>query len=208
MLTNTDRKGIRDSLKAWSQRRNIDDEILNDFIELALSKANRALRIPPLERAITLAPLGAGYYELPTDFIEVKTLIAVRAGKAIVLERKAIDEVDHLYSRDSQSDPCIYGRYGDTLRVAPDPGSDITLYYYYAIPSMTADVTTNWFTEQAPEILLYGALIELASYTRDPDSEARWSSKFNEAVTILQGMEDRAAWWSGGTVAVSINGST
>jgi len=207
MLTTTNKKGIRDSLIEWSQRKNISDDVLNDFIELALSKANRALRIPPLETAATLAVDGDGYFELPENFLEVKELSVDRNGQHIVLERKAIHEVDYA-STHSTGNPCIFGRYGNGMRIAPwDAESSVTrLYYYYVIPQMPSDQSENWFTLYAPEVLLYGALAELANYTRDQDGVALWNGKFNEAVDIIQKVEDRAAW-SGGPIAVSLPGS-
>ena len=208
MLTNTNRAGIRNSLKQWSQRRNIPDEVLNDFIELALSKANRALRIPPLE-AVSSIPFDTnGYLALPSNFIEVKQLRVTLNDKNIILERKHIDEVDYLAGR-LEGDPCYFGRFGNYFRVAPYDSSitDATLYYWYAIPPMPDDTTTNWFTQYAPEVLLYGALQELADYTKDGERSAQWAAKFNEAISILQAMEDRAAW-SGSTIGIRLGGSS
>lgn len=209
MLTETNRAGIRNSLKQWSRRKNIPDEVLNDFIELALSKANRALRIPPLETVNDFEITTDGYILIPSDFIEVKEIIIQRNNKNIILERKSIQEVDYMITSGS-GDPCIYGRYGNTFRVAPYAGDGtetLRMYYYFAIPPMQQDITENWFTLTAPEILLYGAMSELCNYTRDIDGTQLWTTKFNEAVQILQTMEDRAAWWSGGPVAISLGGS-
>lgn len=209
MLTETNKAGIRTSLKQWSQRRNIPDEVLNDFIEIALTKANRALRIPPLEKALDVTIDGDGYFTLPSDFLEVKELTVVRSEKRIPLERKSIDEVDFVFDRQSGS-PCFYGRFGDRIRLAPYSGDGTEtarLYYYYVIPPMPADSTENWFTLQAPDMLLYGAMAELCSYTRDPEGYQQWTDKFNEQINLVQRMEDRAAWWSGGPIGISLGGS-
>lgn len=208
MLTSTNRKGIRDSLIQWSQRRNIAEEVLNDFIELALSKANRALRIPPLESYGSFAVDENGYFGIPDNFIETKVMKVIINGNSISLERKSISEVDHIANQSSGSQPCVYGRLGDSFRIAPYGTVDqVEMYYYYAIPEMSADDSENWLTQHAPEVLLYGAMAELCSYTRDDEGEGRWNSKFNEAVNILQQVEDKAAWWSGDPVSISLKGS-
>ena len=209
MLTETNKAGIRTSLKQWSQRRNIPDDVLNDFIEIALSKANRALRIPPLEKALDVTIDANGYFTLPSDFLEVKELSVVRSEKRIPLERKSIDEIDFVFDRSSEP-PCFYGRFGDKMRIAPYSGDGTEtarLYYYFVFPPMPADSTENWFTQQAPDMLLYGAMAELSSYTRDPEGYQQWSQKFNEQIQLVQAMEDRAAWWSGGPIGISIGGS-
>jgi hypothetical protein len=211
MLTTTDRAGIRTALKQWSQRRNILDEVWNDFIELALSKANRSLRIPPLEGYTTLAISDTGYMELPKDFVEAKELKIEINNITILLERKAINEVDDLYNTSNGGcNPYIFGRFGNYLRIAPWSGGDdsfASLYYYAAIPVMTTDSATNWFTEYAPEVLLYGGLSELASYTRDTEGVQLWDGKFRDSIDTLQAMEDRAEW-RGSTIAVTLAGST
>jgi hypothetical protein len=211
MLTTTDRAGIRTSLKQWSQRRNIPDEVWNDFIELAISKANRALRIPPLEQFSSLDISDTGYMELPSNFVEAKELKIEINNITILLERKAINEVDDLYNlSNSNGNPCIFGRFGNYLRIAPWSGGDDSLadlYYYAAIPPMTTDSATNWFTEWAPEVLLYGGLSELASYTRDSEGVQMWEGKFRDSIDTLQAMEDRAEW-RGSTIAVTLAGST
>jgi hypothetical protein len=209
-LTQTNRKGIRDSAKQWSQRRNIPDEVWNDFIELALSKANRALRIPPLEAATNPVTDEGGYFELPSNFLEVKEIVVNNNGLDTILDRKAIDEVDYIASRSTNGNPCLYGRYGNLMRIAPIPEVDtpVRMYYYAIIPAMPDDTTENWFTLFAPEVLLYGTLAELAAYARDEESQARWDGKFQEAVGIIQKTEDRAAWWSGGPLGISLKGST
>ena len=46
--------------------------------------------------------------------------------------------------------------------------------------------STNWLTENAPEILLFGALVELASFNPHPDDRvAEWRQRYNDAVWNL-----------------------
>jgi hypothetical protein len=210
MLTDTDLKGIRDSVKQWSQRRNIDDATLNDFIEIALSRANRMLRIPPLEGFSALPVDVNGFAELPPNFIEAIELQFVSGGREYILDRKAISEVDYLSNSPRGGSPCVFGRFGNYFRVAPWNLGDelfVNLYYYKSLPPLVQDTDLNWFTEQAPELLLYGALTELADYTRDRDSRQVWDGKFSQEVSTLQAVEDRAAW-SGSTIGVTPGGST
>jgi hypothetical protein len=206
MLTQTNKAGIRESLKQWSQRKKIPDEVLDDFIEISLSQANRALRIPPLEKSVTQDVDENGYFDLPATFLEAKQVSVIYNGNVIPLERKDISEVDHVFDR-ATGQPCIFGRHQSRIRIAPHGGvTEAYLYYYYALPPMPDDTTTNWFTLNAPELLLYGALAELTAYTRDDEGQARWQTKFNELINTIQRVEDRAAW-EGSTLAVSLQGS-
>jgi hypothetical protein len=211
MLSGTDRGGIRDSLKEWSKRVNIPDSVLNDFIEIALSKANRSLRIPPLETFSVETISPTGYIAIPSNFIEAKELKILINNRTVILERKSIHEVDSVANVSGwDPHPTYFGRFGNFLRISPwsgDGTETLTMYYYNVIPAMTSDTDTNWFTDFAPECLLYGALTELSAYTRDSEGVSMWGAKFNESITTIQAVEDRAEW-EGSTVAVTLAGST
>lgn len=210
MLSSTDKGGIREALKQWSQRKSIPNDVLDDFIEISLSKANRALRIPPLE-AYTFLPITTeGYAQLPPDFIEAKQVSVQINGITYLLERKDISEIDNL-SNATGSTPSAFGRFGNYLRIAPWNTTDATvtlnLYYYFAIPRMADDSSSNWFTRYSPDVILYGALSELSDYVRDDEGSALWNGKFRDAVNILQEVENKSSW-SGSTLSVSPGGST
>jgi hypothetical protein len=209
-LSDTDLKGVRESIKQWSQRKNIADPIIDDFIEISLSKANRSLRIPSLEGFSSLPIDSNGFAKLPSNFIEVKEVQYFTGGREHILERKHISEVDFRSNSLSGGPPQIFGRYLNQLRIAPwnrEDGETLNLYYYKALPPLVNDTDTNWFTEYCPEVLLYGGLIELSNYTRDPEGAAMWGGKFSEKVNELQATEDRAAY-SGSSIGVTPSGST
>jgi hypothetical protein len=204
MLSDTNRGGIRESIKQWSQRQNIPDDVLNDFIEIALNKANRALRIPPLESYQAILVSDTGYIELPSDYIEVKELKIPYGNDVLQLQRSSIHDADEL-GNTTGTIPRYFGRFGNFFRIAPwTLGDEVLaeLYYYRALPPLLEDTSFNWFTQYSPETLLYGSLAELGFYTRDPQFGASWSEKFENGINLLQGVEDKAEW-SGSTIAVT-----
>lgn len=211
MITNTDRLGIRTAMKQWSQRKNIPDEVLNDFIEISLSRANRALRVPSLEGYTSLAISSTGLATLPDDYLEAKSVDVLINGVTVNLERKSIQEVDSVSNTTigGATNPLYFARFMDTLRIAPwglGTGYSLNLYYFLALPVLSSDTSTNWFTKYCADVLLYGALSELCSYTRDVEGVMLWGKKFDEAINLVQSVEDRAAW-AGSTLSVSLNGS-
>lgn len=205
---------LRAAVKQWSQRKNIADDVIDDFINLAFVRANRGLRIPPMERFADVVIDADGYAPIPTDYIEAKELVIVRNNQNILLERKAIHEVDYIYNL-SPGCPRYFSRSGANLRIAPydnpavvDPEvNTMNLYYYAMLSPLVEDTDCNWLSSNAAGLVLYGALAELAAYTRDEEGQARWNSKYNEEIAILQGVEDRSEW-RGSTLGVSINGSS
>lgn len=204
------RGSIRAAVKQWSQRKNIPDDVLNDFIEIGLSRATWALRIPPLERFASITISDTGFAQLPADYMEVKELYVTVNGKSKLLERKSINEVESLSNVNfSGTLPELFARFGNYFKIAPwslGTGTQAGLYYYGIETKMEDDGATNWFCQYAPNVLLYGALQELCDYTRDPEGAALWGNKFTNEINILQAVEDKAAW-SGSSLAVSMNGS-
>lgn len=199
------------AVKEWSQRKNISDSTVSLFLEAALSRANWALRIPPLEVFYETEINEGGYFEVPGDFLEAKSVSYISGDTAYILDRKTISEVDSLANFNDTGDgiPKIFGRAGEYFRLAPwsgEVGERVTLYYYSALPPLNTGNPTNWFSEFAPTILIYGALSELSDYARDTEGSSLWKARFTEEVNILQAVEDKAQW-AGSTLAVTPTGS-
>jgi hypothetical protein len=199
------------AVKEWSQRKNISDSTISIFLEAALSRANWALRVPPLETFYEAEINEGGYFEVPGDFLEMKTVSYISGDTATILDRKTISEVDSLanYNDTSDGTPKIFGRAGEYFRLAPwsgEVGERVTLYYYAALPPLNEGNPTNWFSEFAPTVLIYGALSELSDYSRDTEGSQLWKARFTEEVNILQAVEDKAQW-TGSTLAITPTGS-
>lgn len=57
---------------------------------------------------------------------------------------------------------------------------------YYEIPNLIDDtVSTNWLTSNAPDVLLYAALLETASYLKDDERIQVWEKYYNLAKADL-----------------------
>lgn len=208
MITGATLLDLRTALKQWSQRQNIPDSVLDDFVNIAVTRAVRQLRIPPMEKSFDLAVDASGYFTIPSDFLEVKEVVSVRNNQNIILERKSIHEVDHMNNQ-SPGCPRFFGRYKGTFRIGPYDAAtnDTVAFYYYAtMAPLVGDADCNWLSSNSGDLVLYGALAELSSYTRDDEGEARWNAKFNQELALLQGIEDRSAW-QGGTIGISLGGS-
>ena len=209
MITGATLADIRSALKQWSQRQNIPDAVLDDFTNIATTRASRALRIPPMEKALDITLDENGYFLVPMDYLQVIEVVMTRNEKNIILERKSIHEVDYINNL-SPGTPKYFGRYLDTFRVGPydsPTGTDQAAFYYYsAFPALTDDTDCNWLTSNAGDLVLYGALAELSAYTRDDEGEQRWTAKFMNEVNLLQAVEDKSAW-EGATLGISLGGS-
>ena len=71
------------------------------------------------------------------------------------------------------------------LRPTPDAAYVYHFYYYQYLPELSADTDTNWWTTDAWEILLYGALLQAQSFLKDDSRIQLWHGLLQEALIGL-----------------------
>lgn len=85
--------------------------------------------------------------------------------------------------------PLFYCDYDYThWLIAPTPDQAYTfevLYYERAQP-LSSSNQTNWFTEYAPQALLYGSLLQTAPFLKNDDRLAMWQLQYNQVMEILK----------------------
>lgn len=201
---------MRTAIRQWTQRRNIPDATVDSFMDFSQSRANRMLRIPPLEKYVAINASSNGTFAVPDDYLEAKSLQVPYNDTLLDLDRKTMREVKKLQVEQRTDYPLFFARVDTAFEMAPwslGEDVDINLYYYSVMPFPAGEDETNWFFSNASDLILYGALEELSKYTRDEEGQARWKAAFEQEVNTLQAVEDRAAW-SGNTPSISIGGST
>lgn len=194
---------LRTRVQSWSNRGDISDTLYNDFINIALARVLRNIRLPIMESSATITLETDGSALLPRDYLEAIDLRVTVSGTTYSLERKDISEVQEIASNFTGY-PKYFARRGTSLYLAPAPDgvTEVDLYYYITLQPLVQDTDTNWFVADAPELLLYGALSEIALYVRDEIGAAQWEAKFQAHGAELQQLADKAQW-SGGTLSVS-----
>lgn len=90
--------------------------------------------------------------------------------------------------------PRYYADYDyDHFLFAPTPalGSTIELCYYELIQPLDGTNQTNWFTDYAPQALLYASLYEVMVYLKDDDRIAAYQNYLDRALQGLTGENER-----------------
>jgi hypothetical protein len=72
---------------------------------------------------------------------------------------------------------------------APTPDADYPMeVLYYQLPPLLDDTTqTNWLTEFAPNLLLYGSLVEATPFIKDDQRVQLWQTYYDRALAALNG---------------------
>lgn len=169
-----------------------------DFITLTESRLNRVLRVREMEASATLT-LTNSAGTLPSDYLEFRRVVA-NTSPATPLELVTPDFAAAEYGTTYSGYPMHFTIIGSTLTVYPSTTATVALSYYQKIPALAT--ATNWLLTKAPELYLYGALVEAAPYMMDDQRANVWGTLFQKALKDLQDA-DTSARYSRATARVS-----
>jgi hypothetical protein len=186
-----------------------------DFITLAEAKFNRTLFHPRMETRTTLTvDTGATdpeFLDLPSDFQTMRSArLSGVTGKPRLAFMSQTQLEDYRFSIDDVSDqPVYFSIVGDQMELAPTPNEDydVEIVYRARIPALTSGNTTNWLLTLAPDLYLYGALLESAPYTKKDDRVPLWASAVQTVMEQLNSLAHQQSFDSGPS-SVSLPGIT
>jgi len=145
--------------------------LLDVFIDQAVARIQRTLRIPPMEKmeVYSASEQSPDTLFLPNDFLELKHLyISSSTQSSYTLQYKDLDSFLR-YPDAPGSSPMFYTRIQGTLKIKPTPteGAQTIMVYYGEIPDLVEDTDESWLSILAPDLLVYTALSYAADYYVD-----------------------------------------
>jgi hypothetical protein len=170
---------LKSAIADWLNRTDLTNQI-PDFITLAENRISHELRIPAIEKSIILN-VASGYATLPSDFLEAKDVFC----NYDPLTRVSLSEIHRLESRSGT--PELFARETYRLMFYPTPVGDddeIRMIYYYDVGRLSDSQTSHVLLDLAPELYLYGALVEATDYLGG-DQLGAYEAKFQAAMSRL-----------------------
>ena len=191
---------LKASVADWLNRTDLTS-VIPDFIALAEAQIERTLRTRQMIVRAT-ASIDTEYSAVPADFLETKS-IKLNTNPVTALTFESVDALDNLKSTTyiSSGKPQYFSIVGGQIRVLPVPDSTYTaeLIYYAKLSKLSSSVASNWLLTQAPDVYLYGSLLQAAPYLKDDARIPVWSSIYTRGLEELQVADDRGAT-SGGAI--------
>ena len=182
---------LKSSIANWLNRDDLTS-VIPDFISLTEAGINRDLRHYKMINRVD-ATLDSRYVQMPADWLET-VRFGITSGTTYRLE--LISRDDMLEYRQNTSDiagiPKFYANIGDTIEVFPTPAAEyqMQLQYYAKTPALSDSNTTNWLLTDAPDIYLYGALVQAAPYLNDDARTQTWAALYSAAMQSMQKASD------------------
>ena len=176
----------------WLDRDDLTDRI-PEFIALCEARFNRLLRIRAMEYKQTASTVaGQRNLALPTGFIQMRNL-QMNASPIVPMQYVTPEIYDRLYGSTSTGTPEMYTIIADEIQLGPIPASvqTIEMLFYKKFDALTAAATTNWMIINAPDVYLYGCLLEAEPFIMNDPRVQLWAAGFKQAITDMQEQDNR-----------------
>lgn len=175
---------VKTAIENWLNRSG-DTEVsgqADDFLLLAEQKLAEDLRIRAIETALSTT-IASGVAPAPSDFLELKHA-RVDGDPTFPLQMKETNWIYRKFpTRSSVSKPEFIGIDGTDFVFGPYPDAAYDIVgIYYAKPALLSSTnTTNAWTDNTPDALLFAAIAEAADYLDDDTKLAKWIAKYEAA---------------------------
>lgn len=141
--------------------------------------------------------IGDEFLTLPSDYLASFSLQITDANYKNFIDFKDVNFVQQ-YAIDTNANgtPKYYGVFDVNnfiLSPTPDVAYNVELHYYYRPTSLTAgaDSGTTWLSTNAPNVLLYGSLVEAYTYMKgEADMMQLYEQRFAQEMQRLKDLAE------------------
>jgi len=180
---------------------NSETSFVNNLPVFIRSCEDRIFTVVDLEffrkNAASQLIVGDPYLNVPVDYLSSFSLQITTANYKEFLEFKDVNYLqEYNNSVGVQATPKYYGIFDvDNFILSPTPNLayDVELHYYYRPDSLTAGLGTGttWLSENAPNALLYGSLVEAYTYMKgEQDMLQLYEQRFVQEIQRLKDLAE------------------
>ena len=175
---------LRDDVRRYLYDRKDLETMIPKWINLAERRIFRLLRCPANEKLGELN-IDAPRFQLPEDFLELRDIVFDGRPLRRLSAQQLLAALDR---QPSASTPSTFGRISNLIYLHPIPAAEgLVQIMYYADFSgqLQADTDTNEVLRIAPDLYIYGAMIEASPFLGQDSRTQVWRSMFDEALAQI-----------------------
>ena len=133
--------------------------------------------------------LGDPVIEKPARWHKTVSMnVTVNGQRQPVLLRK-YEYIRNYWPNATQTDvPLFYCDYDYThwlVGPTPDAAYSFEILYYERVQPLSSSNQTNWFTEYAPQAMLYGSLLQAMPFLKNDERVQLWQALYQQAMDVL-----------------------
>ena len=183
---------LQTAVANWLDRNDLTDRI-PEFISLAEATFNRTLRLRAMETTVSdTTPSGSKEDALPTGYLQMRE-IHLTTSPVISLAYITPEIMYRIRAGSHNGKPNAYTIVGDNILFGPTPddGYGYSMTYYKAFDALGDDTQTNWLILNAPDLYLYGTLLQAEPFLMNDERVALWERGVRQVINDLQEQDDR-----------------
>lgn len=186
--------GLKTTIADYLNRDDLTSAIPS-FITLAEAKFNRKLRVRQMVKRAT-ATIDTQYFAFPSDFLQAKEF-QLNTNPITYLQYVTQNQGDYGSQNNyiAPGKPQFYTIVGTQIQVIPTPDAAYTgeFTYYGKITALSDANTSNWLLAYAPDLYLYGSLLEATPYLKDDERLAVWNTLYANSIGDIEVADQRAS---------------
>ena len=183
---------LQSAIADWLLRDDLTT-VIPSFIDLAEAKFNRSIRDYRMVSRET-ADVSNGYFPTPAGWLQ-NIRMQLNTTPITTLEFVTADQIaEEEVSFSGPGRPKFFSMVAGQFQIipAPDTTYEAELTFYGKIPALSDSNTSNWLLQTAPDIYLYGGLLEAAPYLDDDGRVQTWGSLLQQSLEALRIENDNA----------------
>ena len=181
---------LKQSIANWADRDDLGS-FIPDFIALCEARFNRELRLRSMEQKEYANTIGGqANYALPTNFLQMREF-RLNTNPTVSL-RYVSPEIYESWDLGS-GQPAFYTLIANEIRLGPVPAGvyEMEMLHWRKFPNLNGITSTNWMLQNAPDVYLYGSLLELEPFIQNDQRIAVWSAGYQKAISDIQLQDDK-----------------
>lgn len=193
---------MQDLIARRLKRSNLTDYI-PDYIRLAEARIYRELRVRAMETALS-GTIASGVIAVPSGYVELKHA-RISGNSPSPLQRKSDEWIYANYpTRSADGRPKFIAREGTNFIFGPYPDSAYTVsgMFYKRLDALSDSNTSNWLITDAPDLLLFAALVEANADLHNDSRAVMWEGRYQQIKADVQ-REDNNEGFSGSPLAMT-----
>ena len=183
---------LKTAVANWLDRSDLTDRI-PEFIALAEARFNRVLRLRSMEVKYTANTVaGQRNLALPASYIQMRNF-QVNSSPLTTLSYVTPEIYDRVWGGSTSGTPKFYTILANEVSFGPIPGSvmEVEMLFYKKFDNLSVSTTTNWLITNAPDIYLYGSMLEAEPCIMNDERVPLWAQALQQGISDLQEQDNK-----------------
>ena len=183
---------LKTAVANWLDRDDLTERI-PEFIALAEARFNRVLRLRSMETKETASTVaGQRNLALPASYIQMRNF-QVNTSPLTTLSYVTPEIYDRLWGGSTTGTPKFYTILANEVSFGPIPASvqEVEMLFYKKFDNLSVTTTTNWLITNAPDIYLYGTMLEAEPFIMNDERVPLWAQALQQGISDLQEQDNK-----------------